>query len=152
MSNLPVCHFLPSESLEREAHRRGDEEWLRQRLTDSAQFIFVWRGCSLFGVGEEKQPLSIEMHEPGEVLSPVFLGILANGEAIFAADLSTRESEQEALNFLNLTTEQARFTALREFDGTLSPEQRSLLFYSRSMTHWHQEQKFCSRCSYPTLR
>ncbi len=151
MSNLPVCHFLPSESLEREAHRRGDEEWLRQRLTDSAQFIFVWRGLSLFGVGEEKQPLSIEMHELSEVLSPIFLGILANGESIFAADLSTRESEQEALNFLNLTTEQARFTALREFDGTLSPEQRSLLFYSRSMTHWHQEQKFCSRCSYPTL-
>ena len=41
MSNLQPYHFLPSEILEREVHRRGDLQWLRWQLSTSAQFIFV---------------------------------------------------------------------------------------------------------------
>ena len=51
MSNPPASHFLPSENLEREAHWRGDSEWLRQQLSNSPHFIFVWQGCNLFSTG-----------------------------------------------------------------------------------------------------
>jgi NAD+ diphosphatase len=151
MSNLPACHFLPSETLEREAHRRGDGEWLRRQLSNSPQFVFVWRGCNLFGVGQKKRPLLLELPEPEKVLNPIFLCIRQPGGSLFAADLSARWSEEDALAFLNLTMDLARFIPLRQFDGLLSSEERSLLFYSRSMTHWHEVQKFCHRCGNPTL-
>jgi NAD+ diphosphatase len=151
MSNLPASHFLPSETLEREAHRRGDSEWLRQQLSNSPQFIFVWQGCNLFGIGQEKRPLALEVPDPERILNPIFLGVRKQGCALFAADLSAQPTEEDALGFINLTTGLARFTPLRQFDGLLSSEERSLLFYSRAMTHWHQEQKFCYRCGHPTL-
>jgi NAD+ diphosphatase len=89
--------------------------------------------------------------EPEKVLNPIFLGTLRQSGALFAADLSARRSEEDALAFLNLNTDLARFIPLRQFDGSLSPEQRSLLFYSRSLTYWHEQQKFCHRCGNPTL-
>jgi NAD+ diphosphatase len=151
MSNLPVCHFLPSGPLEREAHRRTEIEWLSQQWTNSPQFIFLWKECNLFGVGQEKRPLLLEVPEPEKLPNPIFLGTLGYGGSIFAADLSARGSEEDALRFLNLNTELARFVALRQFDGLLSSEERSLLFYARSLAHWNAEQKFCHLCGYPTL-
>jgi NAD+ diphosphatase len=151
MSNLPVCHFLPSETFEREAHRRGEHEWIRRQLSESSQFIFVWRGSNLFSVGQDKRPLSMEVPEPEKVPDPIFLGILGQGISIFAANLNAPESEEEALASLNLNTDLARFVQLRQFDGPLSAEQRSLLFFSRALTHWHGEQKFCGRCGHPTV-
>jgi NAD+ diphosphatase len=151
MSNLPASHSLPLDPLEREAHRRADSEWLRQQLSGSPQFIFVWRGGNLFGVGENKHPFALEVPEPGKLLNQIFLGVSGEGNALFAADLSAFPSEEEALAFLHLSTDLARFIPLRQFDGLLSLQERSLLFYSRSMTHWHQEQKFCNRCGHPTL-
>jgi NAD+ diphosphatase len=151
MSNLPACHFLPSESIEREAHRRGDTEWLRRQLSGRAHFIFVWRECNLFSVGQSKRPLSMGMPDPEKIPNPIFLGILHGGDALFAADLSTQGSEEEALALLNLARDQARFIPLRQFDGSLSVEERSVLFYARSLAHWHQQQKFCSLCGQPTL-
>jgi NAD+ diphosphatase len=151
MSKPLACHFLPSEFLEREAHRRGDSEWLRRQLSNPAQFIFLWNGCNLFSVGQEKRPLVLELSEPEKVLNPIFLGILRQSGALFAADLSARRSEEDALASLNLNTDLARFIPLRQFDRSLSPEERSLLFYSRSLTYWHEQQKFCHRCGNPTL-
>jgi NAD+ diphosphatase len=151
MSNLPACHFLPAETLEREAHRRGDSEWLRRQLSDSPQFIFVWRGCNLFGVGQNKRPYLLEVSEPEKVLDPIFLCVRSHGGSLFAANLSDCQSETEALAALNLRPDLARFIPLRQFDGLLSSAERSLLFYSRSLTHWHEEQKFCHRCGNPTL-
>jgi NAD+ diphosphatase len=151
MSNPPGCHFLPSETLERAAHRRGDSEWLRAQLSDSPQFIFVWRGYHLFSVGQNKRPLVLEVPEPEKVINPIFLGIFRQGGSLFAANLSAPRSEEDSLASLHLNTDLARFIPLRQFDGLLSSEERSLLFYSHSLTHWHEEQKFCHRCGNPTL-
>ncbi len=151
MLNLPASHFLPSEPLQREAHRRGDNEWLRHQLSNSPQFVFVWRGCNLFGVGQKKRPLLLEVPEPEKILNPIFLCVRSLGGSIFAADLSALESEEDALAFLNLNPDVARFIPLRNFDGSLSSEERSLLFFARSLTLWHQAQKFCARCGHPTL-
>ena len=142
---------MPSEPLEREAHRRREVEWLSQQWTNSPQFIFLWKECNLFGVGQEKRPLLLEVPEPEKLTNPIFLGTLGHGGSIFAADLSSRGTEEDALRFLNLTMELARFVPLRQFDGLLSSEERSLLFYARSLAHWNAEQKFCHLCGYPTL-
>jgi NAD+ diphosphatase len=120
-------------------------------LSNTAQFIFLWNGCNLFSVGQEKRPLVLELPEPEKVLNPIFLGILRQSGALFAADLSARRSEEDALASLNLNTDLARFIPLRQFDGSLSSEERSLLFYSRSLTYWHEQQKCCHRCGHPTL-
>jgi NAD+ diphosphatase len=151
MSNLPVSHFLPLETLERAADRRGDGEWLRRQLSLSPQFLFVWRGCNLFGVAPDKRALALEVSEAENVSNPILLGVNQKGDSFFAADLSAQPSEEEALASVNLRIDQARFIALRQFDGLLSSEERALLFYSRAMTHWQQEQKFCNRCGHPTL-
>jgi NAD+ diphosphatase len=151
MLNPPASHFLPSEPLQREAHRRGDSEWLRHQISNSPQFAFVWRECNLFGVGQKKRPLLLEVPEPEKVLNPIFLGLRGQGGSIFAADLSALGSEVDTLAFLNLSPDVARFIPLRNFDGSLSSEERSLLFFARSLTLWHEAQKFCPRCGYPTL-
>jgi hypothetical protein len=131
MLNLPVTHFLPTEPLQREAHRRGETEWLRQQLSNSPHFVFVWKGCNLFGVGQNKRPLLLEVPEPEKILNPIFLCVRSLGGSIFGADLSALGSEDDALSFLNLNREVARFIQLRDFDGSLSSEERSLLFFAR---------------------
>lgn len=151
MSNLSGCQFLASGSLEREAHRRADTAWLRQQLLNSPQFIFLWKGSNLFGQTPEKRPLSIEVPEAVNVPDPIFLGILGTGVALFAADLSKSATEEDALAVFGLNTGLARFVHLRQSDGFLSAEERALLFYAKAMTHWHQEQRFCSRCGSPTV-
>jgi NAD+ diphosphatase len=83
--------------------------------------------------------------------NPIFLGIRPKSGSLFAADLSARPTEEDALTSLSLTTDQARFIPLRQFDGLLSAEDRALLFYARSLTHWQGEQRFCNRCGSPTL-
>jgi NAD+ diphosphatase len=151
MSEEVTRSFLGLEALDRAAHRRGDIEWLRGQLSNSAHFIYVWRDCHLFGVGAEKRPLLLEGPGPATPISPIFLGVRAKGDSLFAADLSESPKEEDALTSLALTTDRARFIPLRQFDGPLSAEDRALLFYSRSLTHWQREQRFCHLCGSPTL-
>lgn len=150
MSDLSACQILPLETLDRSAHRRGDSEWVRQRLSQRPQFIFVWKGCNLFSTGRKKRPLFLELSDSARILNPIFLGLRADGISFFAADLSLQPSEEDALAFLTLNTDLARFVPLRQYDGLLSSEERALLFYSRALAHWHDEQRFCGRCGRPT--
>ena len=150
MSNGLAGSFLPLETLDRAVHRRVDAAWLQAQLVDSARLVFTWQDCNLFSVDGSKRPLLLAASRLTSALDPIFLGIRADGASLFAVDLSESETEKEALTRLGLTLDQARFTQLRQFDGSLSSEDRALLFYSRSMTHWHQVQKYCSRCGSPT--
>jgi NAD+ diphosphatase len=151
MSEEATRQFLALEVLDRAAHRRGDVEWLGQQLANSAQFLFIWRECNLFGTDPEKRPLFLEGPGPAISHNPIFLGILPKGGALFAVNLGARLTEKDALASLALTPDQARFIPLRQFDGSLSAEDRALLFYARSLTHWQAEQRFCNRCGNPTL-
>jgi NAD+ diphosphatase len=151
MSEQPASEFLALETLDRAAHRRGDVEWLREQLSNAAHFIFVWKECNLFGVGLEKRPLFPKGPGPVISLNPIFLGVRPKGCLWFAADLSAHLTEEDALTSLSLTTDRARFIPLRQFDGPLSAEDRSLLFYARALTHWQTEQRFCHRCGSSTL-
>jgi NAD+ diphosphatase len=135
---------------ERAAHRRTDESWLREQWSNSAEVIFCWRECNLFSLGPNKRPLFLKSSGRPIPNDLIFLGLRANGESLFAADLADQTSEADALAFIALASDQARFVPLRQYDGTLSAEERALLFYSRALTLWHREQKFCGRCGSPT--
>ena len=137
-------------SFNRAIERRGQEEWLRAQLSGSAQMLPLWRERNLFRLGEDKSPLFLDSCTLKVPLDPIFLGIQSNGRSLFAADVSSLAEEEDALRILNLNSGQARFFQLREFNGSLTPEHRALLFYSRSMIHWHREQRFCGRCGTPT--
>jgi len=137
-------------SFNRAIERRGQGEWLRAQLSGSAQMLPLWRERNLFRLGKDKRTLYIDSCTLEAPLDPIFLGIQSNGRSLFAVDVSSSGEEEDALQILNLNNGQARFFQLREFDGSLTPEDRALLFYSRSMIHWHREQRFCGRCGTPT--
>ena len=141
---------LISVSFDRAIERRRQAEWLREQLSGSAQLIALWRERNLFRWGRENGPLYLDACTVTIPLSTIFLGVRSNGRSLFAADVRDATEEEEALKILRLNGDQARFVQLRAFDGSLTPEDRSLLFYSRSMIHWHQEQRFCGRCGAPT--
>jgi NAD+ diphosphatase len=133
-------------TIDRAIERRSQPDWLRAQLSGSAQVLPLWRGHNLFHVNNEMGPLYLDSRTVQALLDTVFLGVRSNGKALFAADVSGVEDEEEALRIFNLTTDQGRFFQLREFKGSLTPQDRAVLFYSRSMIHWHQEQKYCGRC------
>ena len=137
-------------SFNRAIERRGQEEWLSAQLSGSAQMLPLWRERNLFSLGKDKSPLYLDSRTLNALLDPIFLGIQSNGRSLFAVDVSSSGEEEEALRILNLHSGQARFLQLREFSGSLTPEDRALLFYSRSMIHWHREQRFCGRCGAQT--
>src|SRR5271157_1098521 len=107
MSEEQTRHILALEALDRAAHRRGDVEWIHEQLSNSAHFIFAWRERNLFSVGPDKRPLFLEGPGPTIPPNPIFLGIRPQGGSLFAADLSARPTEEDALTFLSLTTDQA---------------------------------------------
>jgi NAD+ diphosphatase len=130
----------PLECLDRAAHRRTDTDWVEAQIKLGARFAFVWRGCNLFRAGVTPAPLWLESPNfPGHLI-PSFLGVLPGGLALFAVDLGEFE----------LSTESASFTQIREFKGSLDPDERGLLFYARSLVFWQNEQRYCNRCGSPT--
>ncbi|HEV3208813.1 MAG TPA: NAD(+) diphosphatase [Chthoniobacterales bacterium] len=137
---------LISVNFDRAIERRGQTQWLSEQLSASAQLIPLWRERNLFRWGKEKGPLFVDACAVTAPLNMIFLGIQPNGRSLFAADVRDAAEEEEALKILCLNSDQARFIQLRAYNGFLAPGDRALLFYSRSMIHWHQEQRFCGRC------
>jgi NAD+ diphosphatase len=150
MSHDPSRLHLTLASIDRAIERRGQPDWLRAQLSGSAQMLPLWRERNLFHVNNENGPLYLDSWTVKAPLDTIFLGVQSNGRSLFAANVSVPQDEEEALRVLNLTSDQARFFQLREFNGSLTPQDRALLFYSRSMIHWHHDQRFCGRCGAST--
>jgi NAD+ diphosphatase len=106
----------------------------------------VWQGLNLFETGERKKPLFLSPAALTDFSDPIFLGLRQNETAYFAVDLGEQPTEEDALNALGFNLKQARFVHLRSFDGSLSIDERALLFYARALANWRNEQKFCNRC------
>ena len=138
------------ETLDRAAHRRGDTLWIRTQLSTTARLVYVWQGLNLFEIGEKKRPLLLSPAALSDFSQPIFLGVGQDETAYFAVDLGEQPMEEDALNALGLNRKQARFIHLRSFDGSLSADERALLFYARALANWRSEQKFCNRCGSPT--
>jgi NAD+ diphosphatase len=140
--------LTPAYRIDRAAHRRSDIGWLHAQSAGSARLIPVWRGRNLFSAGPRKQLVDLAAAGFLDSMSPVFLGLRDDETALFLVDLSEHASEAEALEALGIS--EAQFIDLRSDIGELTPDERSLLFYARSLALWSSGQKFCPRCGSPT--
>ena len=145
-----ASYYLPPEFLDRSAHRRTDKDWLTSQARNGARYTYVWRGCNLFRSGTSPGPLWLGADSLPSGHVPSFLGALPDGASLFVVDLGAYESSESALSAIKLDPESARFTQIREFKGSLAPDERALFFYARSLVHWQNEQRFCGRCGSST--
>jgi len=139
------------EIVERAVELRADSKRLAELLDNGAEFIAVWRGQNLFGQSGAGQPVLVAASKAKHLSTPIFLGLRPDGVGLFAVNVAGPDSQEAALHAVGLDDSAAAFVQLREFKGTLSPEERSALLYSRALLHWHDTQRFCSRCANPTV-
>jgi NAD+ diphosphatase len=138
------------EIAERAVEFRADSKRLAELLDNGAEFIAVWRGQNLFGQRGHEKPILVPASKAKHLPTHIFLGLRPDGIGLFAVDVAGAETQEAALRAIGLDDEAAAFVQLREFKGTLSPHERSALLYSRALLHWHDTQRFCSRCGSPT--
>jgi NAD+ diphosphatase len=138
------------EIVERAVELRVDSESLAALLANGAEFITVWRGQNLFGQSGQGKPVLIPASQVKHLPTPIFLGLRPDGVGLFAVNVAGADTEEAALRAVGSDDGAAAFVQIRDFKGTLSPEERSTLLYSRALLHWHDTQRFCSRCGNPT--
>jgi NAD+ diphosphatase len=151
---MPYDQFLekfPLAGLQREAHLRNDMTWLEEQRVGPAGVYVMWRGQNLFSISGEKRPLVLQSAALPSSVQPIFLGMRADSQPAFAANLAEPKTADEALSVLGLGQSDARFIHLRESRGILTPEDQRLLLYVRALINWHESQRFCSRCGSPTI-
>jgi len=146
---LPNPYAHPN--LDRSAHRRADEAWIADRLSDSTTVVLpVWRGRHLIaGPADAPRPVGLPAADAWwrELASDtVFLGI-ADGSASFAADLSGVEDPAGHPVLSSLGS----FVDLRSVGPLMNQEEGALLAYARGLLWWHQRHRHCGVCGHPTV-
>jgi NAD+ diphosphatase len=139
------------EIMERAVELRLDSKRLAELLDNGAEFIVAWRGQNLFGQCGRGKPILVPAAQAKHLSTPIFLGLRPDGVGLFAVDVAGPDSAEAALRAISVGDDSAAFVQLREFKGTLTPDERSALLYSRALLHWHDTQRFCSRCGSPTV-
>ena len=136
---------------ERAEEIRRDSAKLDYLLGNRADFIVMWRGLNLFTAKIGGKPLLRLRSELADISSTVFLGLRADGTALFALNLGEPGSEEAALSLVNLDRDHGTFVQLREFQGSLSADERDVILYAKALLYWHDQQKFCGRCGGKTV-
>jgi len=141
-------NFYAFVALDRAGHLRGDAAWYAERIAHpAARFLPVWRGQNLVLAGAE--PPRAALLGPGEIggqgAEAILLG-LADGEAVFALDLSAHDEPLAAIRH----AAPLEFTDLRRIGPLLDRAEGSLLAYARGMVWWHSRHRFCGVCGSPT--
>jgi NAD+ diphosphatase len=135
-------------SLDREAARRTDVQWVENQLASPGTVIIpLWRDQCLIRDGSQVQVASADADADAvltQAPEPVFLG-LSGGIAVFAADLSALD-EDEAVSLAGADTA----ADVRVLFPVLSAEDAALLAYARGILRWNREQQFCGACGTET--
>lgn len=136
-------HFYESRFLDRAAHLRQDDTWLRQQLSAvETRILPVWRNHVL--VTAEAEPV-LAMTSVTEMEidldDSAFLGLF-DGTAHFAVDLSTHD--EPPLGDIG------EFLDLRAIGPRMEADEGALAAYARGMLHWHRRHRFCGACGAPT--
>ncbi len=148
----PVLKFADV-PLARAAERRGDTDWLADRLgREDTGVVPVWRDLSLIGGGEAPSlpsPVVCRGAAAADVLAAscetVFLGE-EEGKACFAADLSEAgESDAAAL-----AGGRGTFQDLWRAGPSIDARGAALMAYARGMLYWHRRNRFCGLCGHAT--
>ena len=133
-------------ALDRAHHRRRDEAWLLERLSDPTSAILpLWRGLSLISKAEPA-PALLGAAEATTLIAEgewALLG-LAGERAVFALDLAGTDDLAPDLE------RSGRFVDLRQVGPLLARSDAALLAYARGLMLWHRRHRYCGACGAPT--
>ena len=135
--------------LDRVAHLRSDEAWIRAQLeAEHTRIIPIWRSRNLIGNPAEPRGVMlsrIELRDLFEIASATVLLGVRQETAIFAVDLSLLE-EHEAASL----HDGSEFVDLRSVGAVMDRTEASMLAYAKGIMHWHARHGFCGVCGSPT--
>ena len=143
---------LAEAAVDRRSERRGDADWLAERLADPESLLtVVWRARSLVidahgdrapAPGTVPVTAASTLVERTEEL--VYLGD-AGGRSYFSIDLSDRDDPLSGA-----LRGAGRLVELRQVGAAMSGPDGNLLAYARAMATWHRRDRFCGRCGAST--
>jgi len=148
--------------LERAAHLRTNPAALEAMLASGACILPLWQGKVLLHKAQTGDQPVLEYVDVSQPIlemaadSPLFLGLRADGQPVFAADVSAWQPPEETAPrdtgaFLDqtsqpLTQSNGAFTELRAVMAALSPLEAEIAATARAMLSWHQSHRFCAAC------
>ena len=148
--------FYTHGTLDRADHlRRDDGELDRLRHQPTTRLIPVWRGTVLAVTDEvDWQPRLASLRFDADVpaAAPIWLG-LVDGVGHFAINCSALDDSEIGTVATQATTLdgkslQAEFSDLRKIGPLLPANEGAILAFARGMHYWHENTRFCSRCSH----
>lgn len=135
--------------LDRLSHRRADESWLNERLTNAdTKLVPVWRNQNL-SHQEDDRALLPTIDEARELLDAgkhISLLGTKDGQAYFAVDLSEHDDPYQH----PLLETQGAFEDLRKFGPAIEAHEGAILAHARGLLYWHARHQFCGVCGSPT--
>ncbi len=150
--------------LDRAAQLRGQTERLEDSLANGAPVLPVWRGKPLVTGTPGEGAVSLAFREMAHPVlaeadeAPVFLGQTADGELLFAADVSAwvpnDVDEAQVGAFIDRSVQThpseagtgAGFAELRGIMAALTPRDAELAATARGVLQWHATHRHCARC------
>jgi NAD+ diphosphatase len=137
---MPPFAFL-SESLERRAGTRDDEELLAAALADPTTRMVAFSNGECLLEGPDRWRL--RFLSPPELAEldiapwpPVFLGVEPSGRAIFAIEVDAAQRER---------IERPHFAAIWREAGRLPKNEAAIFAYAKGMLEWHARHRYCGR-------
>ncbi|MEO0359120.1 MAG: NUDIX-like domain-containing protein, partial [Pseudomonadota bacterium] len=144
--------------LNRAADHRSDTAQSTLWQTPGTRVTYLWRGKPLVTGDAQKTLASTDVTHPlaDGALPRIFLGLDADGMAMFAQDISdwTPPDLPDTLTKFLDPSEQvhpdlpkgARFAELRTIMTDLSPRDAELAATARGVLEWHRTHSFCANC------
>lgn len=149
-----ITNTFAGNPLDRASERRGDADWLHQRMNDpNSLALALWNGKPLVedGPGGEKAvriaylPVSLARQVAAGDERLLFMGLWRE-TAVFAVDLeATVDPTDGPLSGFG------RFEDLRGIALRLPAEDAAILATAKSVFEWRRRHGFCSACGQPTI-
>jgi NAD+ diphosphatase len=127
-----VTNTFSGSTLDRAGPRRGDAQWIEERLADprSRAILVTANGVAIEGDRLARVPLD-------GAAAPVLLGLDPDGAALFAVDAHETPAGVEEAD-------------LRAAAALLSREEAGLVAQATGLVNWHRRHPRCSVCGEPT--
>ena len=141
----PLVNTFAGSPLDRAAERRGDADWLAERLEDGrTEVVLFHEGRPLITADSTRLvridvPVALELGDGAEAL--LFLGV-RDGAAVFAA--SAEGGAEPSLPGLG------QFEGLREVAANLDPGEAAIAASAKAIFDWRTRHPFCSACGQRT--
>jgi NAD+ diphosphatase len=154
MPHPSVLNTFAGNPLDRASGRRGDVDWITERLADpDALTLAMWNGLPLVeddpnaqgGVRIAYLPTRLACEAAGSEERRLFLG-LSGRQAVFAIDLEG--SADPALGSLEGL---GRFQDLRSAAPRLAGPEAAIIATAKAVFEWRRRHGYCSNCGQPSI-